>query len=150
MLVEASSASDGDLDQAVIAAADLPANQISNSWSDDESSPIRGTYTFGPDGPAVIAATGDSGYLGGGADAYPAAFPGVTAAGGTTLSPATGGGSARGFGESAWSVSDGWGASSGCDLQEPPLAYHARLGLRGTRICGSVRRRRPRHRSDDL
>ena len=46
LLVEASSASDADLDAAVVAAATLGANQISNSWSDDASSPIGGTYTF--------------------------------------------------------------------------------------------------------
>jgi len=132
LLVEASSASESDLDQAVIEAATLGAKQISNSWSADESTPIGGTYTFGPNGPAVIAATGDSGYLGVGTDAYPAAFPGVTAAGGTTIAPASGGPSARGFGESAWSLSGGWGASSGCDVNEqPPPSYQPDLGCIG-------------------
>ena len=123
LLVEADSDSDTDLATAVGEAHGLGANQISDSWSAVAPSPIVGTYTFGPSGPAVIAATGDTGYLGVGEDAYPAAFPGVTAAGGTTLAPATGGGSARGFGESAWSLSDGWGASSGCDLNEQPPSY---------------------------
>jgi hypothetical protein len=129
LLVEADYADDYDLDQAVIAAAGLDANQISNSWSDNETSPIGGTYTFS--GTAVIAATGDSGYLGVGNDAYPAAFSGVTAAGGTSLTPATGGSSARGFGESAWSLSDGWGASSGCDVNEPPPSYQPQSGCTG-------------------
>jgi hypothetical protein len=129
VLVEADSATDYDLDQAVIAAANLPANQISNSWSDDEQSSIGGTYTF--PGTAVIAATGDSGYLGVGTDAYPAAYPGVTAAGGTSLSPAAGGPSARGFGESAWSLSDGWGASSGCDATETKPSYQHDSGCTG-------------------
>ena len=123
LLVEARSSSEPDLAAAVSKAESLGANQISNSWSAVAPSPIAGTYSFGPSGPAVIAATGDTGYLGVGEDAYPAAFPGVTAAGGTTLAPATGGGSARGFGESAWSLSDGWGASSGCDLNEQPPSY---------------------------
>ena len=131
VLVEAATAYDGDLDNAVIAAAHLSVNQISNSWSDDESAPISGTYMFGAQGPAVIAATGDTGYVAGGLDAYPAAFPGVTAAGGTTLTPAAGGGSARGFGESAWSMSGGWGGSSGCDPQEPPLGYQPASGCAG-------------------
>lgn len=129
LLVEAGTATDTDLDNAVIAASNLHANQISNSWSDPEPYPIGGTYTF-PQA-AVIAATGDSGYLGVGTDAYPAAFPGVTAAGGTSLSPATGGSDARGFGESAWSLSGGWGASSGCDVNEPPPSYQPASGCTG-------------------
>jgi hypothetical protein len=131
LLVEAASSSVTDLDHAVVAAESLGATQISNSWSSNWSTPIDGTYTFGSSGPAVIAATGDTGYLGVGEDAYPAAFPGVTAAGGTTLAPATGGGSARGFGESAWSLSDGWGASSGCDVSESRPAYQLDLGCTG-------------------
>jgi hypothetical protein len=129
VLVEAGSATDSDLDEGVMAAANLPANQISNSWSDNESSPIGGTYTF-PHA-AVIAATGDTGYLGVGTDAYPAAYPGVTATGGTSLSPASGGSSARGFGESAWSLSGGWGASSGCDTAETKSTYQVDSGCTG-------------------
>jgi hypothetical protein len=129
LLVEAGAASDTDLDNAVVAANNLHANQISNSWSDPESYPIGGTYTF-PQA-AVIAATGDTGYLGGGTDAYPAAFPGVTAAGGTSLTPASGGSDARGFGESAWSLSGGWGASSGCDVNEPRPSYQPASGCTG-------------------
>ena len=131
LLVEAADTSDANLDKAVIEADSLGANQISNSWSDDESSPISGTYTFGPSGPAVIGATGDTGYLGVGVDAYPAALGGVTAAGGTTLAPASGGQSARGFGESAWSLSGRWGASSGCDVHEDPLGYQPALSCAG-------------------
>ena len=131
LLVEAASASVADLDQAVIEAGSLHANQISNSWSANEPSPISGTYTFGPQGPAVIAATGDGGYVGGGSDAYPAAIPGVTAAGGTSLAPDTEGESARGFGESAWSLSGGWGASSGCDVNEPKPSYQHDSGCTG-------------------
>jgi len=130
LLVEASDASDYNLDQAVIEAANLHANQISNSWSDNEPTPIPGTYSFA--GSAVIAATGDVGYVGGGNDAYPAAFPHVTAAGGTSLAPASGGQSARGFGESAWSVNAwGWGASSGCAVGQPKPAYQQDTGCAG-------------------
>jgi hypothetical protein len=130
LLVEADDASDYNLDQAVIEAANLHANQISNSWSDNEPTPISGTYWFA--GAAVIAATGDVGYVGGGFDAYPAAFPDVTAAGGTSLAPASGGQSARGFGESAWSVDDwGSGASSGCDVAQPKPAYQQDTGCPG-------------------
>ena len=129
LLVEASTASIDDLDNAVIEAAHLHANQISNSWSEASETPIAGQYTF--PGVAVIAATGDEGYMGGGSDAYPAAFPGVTAAGGTSLAAATGGQSARGFSESAWSLFDGWGATSGCDLNEPKPAYQLDSGCTG-------------------
>ncbi|HUB03731.1 MAG TPA: hypothetical protein VMA76_01620 [Solirubrobacteraceae bacterium] len=129
LLVEASTASIGDLDKAVVEAAHLHANQISNSWSEASGTAIQGQYTF--PGVAVIAATGDSGYMGGGADAYPAAFPGVTAAGGTSLAAATAGQSARGFSESAWSLFDGWGATSGCDLNEPKPSYQLDSGCNG-------------------
>jgi hypothetical protein len=130
LLIEASDASDTNLDQAVIEAANLHANQISNSWSDDEPTPLSGTYSFAS--AAVIAATGDVGYVGGGYDAYPAAFPGVTAAGGTSLAPASDGQSARGFGESAWSVDAwGWGATSGCDVNQPKPAYQHDTGCTG-------------------
>ena len=130
LLVEASDASDTNLDRAVVEAANLHANQISNSWSDQEPTPIFGTYSFA--NAAVIAATGDTGYVGGGYDAYPAAFPSVTAAGGTSLAPVSGGQSARGFGESAWSVDD-WGsaASSGCDVSQPKPAYQHDTGCTG-------------------
>ena len=129
LLVEANSNSDGDLDDGVIEAATLNANQISNSWAAPSGSPIGGTYTFSTT--AVIAATGDSGYVGNGTDNYPAALAGVTAAGGTSLAPATGGGSARGFSESAWSLEDGWGGGSGCDLNEQKPPYQHDVGCTG-------------------
>jgi hypothetical protein len=133
LLVEANSTYDSDLDQAVMEAVSRGANQISNSWSDNEPQPIAGTWTPPGQGAAVIAATGDHGYgyPVAGDDAYPAAFPGVTAAGGTTLAPAIGGSSARGFGESAWSLGDGWGTGSGCDVNEAPLSYQPALGCAG-------------------
>jgi len=130
LLVEANDASDYNLDQAMIEAANLHANQISNSWSANEPTPIPGTYSFA--GAAVIAATGDGGYVGGGNDAYPAAFPDVTAVGGTSLAPASGGQSARGFGESAWSLDDwGSGASSGCAVGQLKPAYQRDTGCLG-------------------
>ena len=85
----------------------------------------------------MIAATGDHGYVDDGYDAYPAAFPGVTAAGGTSLAPATGGQSARGFSESAWSLDGDWGGGSGCDVDEPKPAYQHAWAARDarTRTC---------------
>ena len=130
LLVEAASTSLSDMDQAEVTAAALGAKQISDSWSTGSTTPIPGTYTF--PGVAVIAATGDSGYDGPGWDAYPAAFPGVTAAGGTTLTASTAAApSARGFSESAWSLSRGWGGGSGCDVHEPKPAYQTDTGCTG-------------------
>src|ERR1700743_4025961 len=90
-----------NLDADLASAISLGANQVSNSWSGTSSVP-SGVGSFS--GAAVIAATGDHGYPGAGVDNYPAAFPGVTAAGGTTLAGAAGGSSNRGYTESAWAL----------------------------------------------
>jgi hypothetical protein len=129
VLVEANSSSSADLTAAMRAAAAKGATQISDSWSVTSSVPPAGTYTF--PGVDVVAATGDHGYPGAGTDNYPAAFAGVTAAGGTTLALASGGQGVRGFAESAWSLSGGWGGSSGCDLQLPKPAYQSDTGCTG-------------------
>ena len=130
LLVEANSTGLSDMDQAEMTAAGLGATQISNSWSGESSSPISGTYSF--PGVAVVAAAGDNGYAGPGWDTYPAALPGVTAAGGTTLAPSTSAApSARGFSESAWALNGGWGAGSGCDLQETKPSYQTDTGCTG-------------------
>jgi hypothetical protein len=130
LLVEANTTSLSDMDTAMATAAGAGARQISDSWSVAASSPIPGTYTF--PGVAVVAATGDTGYDGPGWDAYPAAFPGVTAAGGTTLNPSTSTTpSPRGFTESAWSLSGGSGGGSGCDVSEAKPAYQTNTGCGG-------------------
>src|SRR4051794_10743680 len=131
LLVEASSAYTNDMNAAVARAVTMGASVVSNSWSANTTYPLGGTYTFA--GVPILAATGDHGYIpqtaGAGADAYPAAFPGVTAVGGTTLAGAQ---SARGFGESAWSLtSSGWGASSGCALGQTKPSYQKDLGCSG-------------------
>ena len=77
-----------------------------------------------------MAASGDYGYPGAGQDNYPAALPGVTAAGGTSLAAATGP-SARGFGESAWSWNGLNGGGSGCDVQFLRPAYQPAEGCGG-------------------
>src|SRR6185312_8656308 len=131
LLVETNSSSISDLDAGIAAAISLGADQVSNSWAGTSSVPI-GVGAFS--GAAVIAATGDHGYPGAGVDNYPAAFPGVTAAGGTTLSGAAGGTSTRGYTESAWSLNSsglGWGGGSGCDTHEPKPAYQADTGCTG-------------------
>ncbi len=130
LLVEANSASIVDLDKAIAAAVSLGAKQVSNSWGLTWYVPVGGPYNY--PGVSIIASTGDHGYPGSGQDNYPAANPGVTAAGGTSISAATGGSSARGFGESAWSLdSSGWGGSSGCDTQEAKPSYQADVGCSG-------------------
>lgn len=118
-LVEADSATSPDLSAAMASAARLGADQISDSWSIvAPRSPFGASLTQllgGAGAPTVVAATGDSGEVPSGENAYPAALPDVTAVGGTTLTPSA---SARGVTESAWS-----GAGYGCDSAESKLAY---------------------------
>jgi hypothetical protein len=120
LLVEANTNSSSDLYTAVGEARTLGANQISNSWAGSSSS-----ASAPPSYPGVslVAATGDHGYAGPGWDNYPAAFPNFTAAGGTSLSAVTT--NARGFSESAWSLSSGWGGGSGCDTNETRPSFQA-------------------------
>ena len=129
LLVEANSSRSSDLKTAMATAASAGANQISDSWTATSSGVLSGTYTFPQI--ATVAATGDTGYAGPGENNYPAAFPGVTAAGGTSLAQASGGANARGFSEGAWSLNDGSGGGSGCDLQVAKPAYQADTGCTG-------------------
>jgi subtilase family serine protease len=128
ILIEANSNSTSNMDAGIATAQSLGANQISNSWLETSSTPT-GVGSF--PGASVIAASGDAGYPGAGSDNYPAAFPGVTAAGGTTLLPANASSSLRGFNESAWSLLYGSGAASGCDLNEPKPPYQSDSGCSG-------------------
>ena len=122
-LVEANSAGWSDLATAESTAASQPGvDVISNSWNVALSGHQafqfmrQGQYTFS--GITTVAASGDLGYPGASTNDFPAAVPGVVAAGGTSLVPASSNGvqSTRGFTESAWS-----GAGSGCDtsLSQP-------------------------------
>jgi hypothetical protein len=130
LLVEATSTMSTDMATAMHTAASLGARQVSDSWSVSSSAPVGGSYTL--PGVDVVAATGDHGYPGAGIDNYPAAFAGVTAAGGTSLSAASNGQGGRGFAESAWSLgNDGWGGGSGCDLQLPKPLYQSDSGCTG-------------------
>lgn len=116
VLVEANSAGISDLATAQSEASQQGASVISDSWAvqltGSNSAQVfssSGAYTF--PGITTVAASGDDGYLGSRTNDYPAALGDVTAAGGTTLVPASTSGaqSARGFDESAWS-----GSGSGC------------------------------------
>ncbi|MGO9793538.1 MAG: hypothetical protein ACLP8S_29655, partial [Solirubrobacteraceae bacterium] len=81
LLVEAASDANADLVTAEQTAAQIGANQISDSWSGD-SGFAASQFTF--PGVAVVASSGDTGYIAGGVS-YPASYPDVTAAGGTAL-----------------------------------------------------------------
>jgi hypothetical protein len=123
ILIEANSSSYSDLDTAISKAQSMGATQISNSWTGPSSSPVS-TGSF--PGATVLAATGDNGYPGAGIDDYPAAFPGFTAVGGTSLTPASAGTDPRGYSESAWSSS-----GSGCDLNEAKPTWQTDTGCTG-------------------
>jgi len=100
LLVEATSASFGNLGAAVNYAATVPGVvAISNSYGGSDAAQLS---AYNHPGIAVTASTGDSGY---GVEA-PASFDSVVAVGGTHLVRS---GTARGWTETAWS-----GAGSGC------------------------------------
>ena len=131
LLVEANSTALTDLTAAMQTAHTLGATQISDSWTVTSSSVPSGTFTWS--GVATVAATGDAGYLAPGPngvpeDDFPAALPGVTAAGGTTLGPASGGANVRGFSEGAW-VGGGSGCNRDRGIVKP--AYQTDTGCRG-------------------
>jgi hypothetical protein len=130
LLVEASSTSSADLLTAMQSAANLGANQISDSWSITSTSSPFPTSLVTPNAsgavPAIFAAAGDFGTDTLGQAEYPAALPTVTAVGGTTLSTTNSAASPRGFSESAWS-----NAGSGCDNAEQPLSYQPATGCAG-------------------
>lgn len=129
LLVEANSDAFSDLEAAMATAAATPGvKQIVASWWGTTSNVPTGLQTFS--GIATVAATGDEGYPGAGQNNYPAALPGVTAAGGTSLTPAAAPG-ARGFGESAWSWNGLTGGGSGCDLHFQRPAYQPAAGCVG-------------------
>jgi PKD repeat protein len=127
LLVEADSSRFPDLEAGMETAA-ARANQISASWFGTSPSVPSEFRTFS--GVATVAATGDYGYPGASQDNYPAALPGVTAAGGTSLAAAASPG-ARGFGESAWSWNGLNGGGSGCDLQFQRPGYQPAVGCLG-------------------
>lgn len=102
LLVEADSATYGNLAAAVNTAAGLGASVISNSYGGGESGSQTYEGAYNHPGVAMTVSTGDSGY----GVQFPASSPHVTAVGGTTLRKAV---NARGWTETVWS-----GAGSGC------------------------------------
>ena len=121
ILVEAKSASFGDLGAAEDTAAAKGAHVIVNSYGGSES----GSQTYEPHynhpGVAITASTGESDD----GAVFPASSPHVTAVGGTTL--VRGGGGARGWTETAWfETGDGcsilyakpaWQTDKGCPMR---------------------------------
>ncbi|MGN6872745.1 MAG: hypothetical protein ACTHMY_30515 [Solirubrobacteraceae bacterium] len=133
VLVEANSDALSDLAAAQAEAGQLGPNVISDSWAVTMSGRTAaqtfagtGTYTF--PGITMVAASGDDGYLGSGVNNFPAALANVTAAGGTTLAPASSSGapSARDFTESAWS-----GSGSGCASHVAKPTWQTDAGCSG-------------------
>ncbi len=132
IMIEVGLSADGGFDGAQAQAVAMGANQISNSWSGDGTTLPTDSSAYSYPGVAVIASTGDNGYIGNGENAYPASFPGVTAAGGTSIVP--GDPSPRGFTETAWSINDplvGQGGGSGCNTLEAKPSYQTDVGCTG-------------------
>lgn len=104
ILVEANSASYGDLADAENTAARLGANVISNSYGGGEQGTTFYESAYNHPGVAITVSSGDEGY----GVQFPASSPHVTAVGGTSLYTAS---NARGWTETAW-VDGGSGCSS--------------------------------------
>jgi ricin-type beta-trefoil lectin protein/putative Ig domain-containing protein len=110
LLVEATTELTTDLGTAEDTAVRLGARFISNSWG-GYGVPAYNAY-FNHPGVAITVASGDDAY----GTSYPASSQYVTSVGGTTLIPAPA--TARGWRETAWSLSDAGffseGTGSGC------------------------------------
>ncbi len=133
ILVEASSANMDDLGASVNEAVKLGAGYISNSYggSEDSSDTQSDSSYFNHPGTVITASAGDGGY---GVE-YPAASPGVTAVGGTSLTQDS---SSRGWSESVWgSSAGGEGTGSGCSTVEPKPSWQTDTGC-GNRTVADV------------
>jgi subtilase family serine protease len=124
VLVEAGSAKMSDLGAAVNQAVRQGADYVSNSYggSEDPSDTAADSGYFNHPGVAITVSAGDSGY---GVE-YPAASPGVTAVGGTSLKKDS---SSRGWSETVWgSSTGGQGTGSGCSQYEPKPGWQTDSG----------------------
>ncbi|MGW3248542.1 carboxypeptidase regulatory-like domain-containing protein [Streptomyces sp. NPDC001070] len=134
LLVEADTATIGDLGAAVDQAVALGAGYVSNSYGSnylyypEDPGESAADVHYDHPGVAIVASSGDSRY----GVAYPAASPHVTAVGGTTLTQDAG--TARGWSESVWSH-DGAGTGSGCSLYEPKPAFQQDTGCPGRTVA---------------
>jgi hypothetical protein len=125
IVVEASSASTGDLARSEDTAARLGAQVISNSYGVRESGYSQlWARSYRHPGHTMVVASGDYGYD---AANFPANLATVTAVGGTELSRAH---NARGFTERVWNQPEqGYAGSSGCS------AYVARPSWQHSPAC---------------
>jgi subtilase family serine protease len=116
-LVEANSASFSDLETAVKFAKTLSPVAISNSYGGSEfsSETSANSVYSGTNTTAITVSAGDNGY---GVE-FPAASPGVTAVGGTTLNYAVSNGLPS-WSQTVWS-----GSGSGCSAYEPAPSWQA-------------------------
>jgi hypothetical protein len=113
LLVDADSASSGDMGQAVLTATRLGASYLSLSYGSPASAGDRSTgSTYYADSDVTyVAATGDNGYAGG--TLFPASAPNVVAAGGTSVWRSG----------SEWQQTTWSGSGSGCSPVAPsPLS----------------------------
>ena len=117
LLVEASSATNANLNTAEDTAARLGATEISNSWGSESeySGETSEDAHFNHPGVAITVASGDSGYNRFG---FPAASPYVIDAGGTTLKVASSSGAYTWSSEETWS-----GSGSGCSVYFAAQAF---------------------------
>jgi subtilase family serine protease len=116
LLVEASSASFGNLGAAVNYAASQKVDAISNSYGGSDASDASYGHYYDHPGTAITVSSGDNGY---GVE-YPASSQFVTAVGGTSLRRD---GSVRGWVENAWS-----GAGSGCSAYNTKPGWQTNAG----------------------
>ncbi|PYC78623.1 hypothetical protein C7C46_15620 [Streptomyces tateyamensis] len=109
LLVEAASATMGDLGASVNQAVAQGAKFVSNSYggSEDSSTTSADAQYFDHPGVAITASAGDSDY----GASFPATSQYVTAVGGTALKRDS---SARGWNETVWHTSSTEGTGSGC------------------------------------
>jgi hypothetical protein len=123
ILVEAKSATIGNLGTAVNEAVRLGAKFVSNSYGGSESSsdPSYDSSYFSHPGVAITVSSGDSGY----GVQYPAASRYVTAVGGTSLRRAS---NSRGWSESVWSTTRTEGAGSGCSRYDAKPSWQTDTG----------------------
>ena len=124
LLVEATSATDANLDQAEDTAFSLGAKAISNSYGGSETSsdPSECLNHYNHPGIAITASSGDEGYE----VEFPAACGLVTAVGGTSLERTSN--NARGWEEVVWSTSSDEGTGSGCSNYETKPAWQTDTG----------------------
>lgn len=152
LLVEGDSSADSDFMTSITTAAGLGATELSLSWGGCEQPGGQPAFdsTLNNTGLPITASTGDSGYLStdnpaqqdpntacptAGAPYFPASSPYVTAVGGTSLTRAA---DTRGWSETTWAYSGGYGGGSGCSTSEAKPAWQKDKGCPNRRMVADV------------